>query len=271
MSNKRILIYILSTFTITYTSWYIYAIYIHQIGGGLNFSDDMGIWMLLGLMGPTVSAYLAIALTRSDGGFKAYHDQFKPHLGWKWPLVALTLPVLLGGIGFLIGFLSNSELASQPTLQSFYTFIPAFFSSIIFGGLEEFGWRGLLLPLLLARFGFYCATLLTGATWILWHIPLFFIPDSGQYGSNFAIYALELIGYSAILTWMYIQTKSVLLAIVFHASFNAVTYIGLYAPKTDLFAYGGYAVVLTTFGFVLIAKLNLEQRKKKSKPQTSTL
>ncbi|MBD8500968.1 hypothetical protein [Paenibacillus arenosi] len=32
-------------------------------------------------------------------------------------------------------------------------------------------------------------------------------PDSGQYGSNFAIYALELIGYRAILTWLLFHLK----------------------------------------------------------------
>jgi len=43
---------------------------------------------------------------------------------------------------------------------------------------EELGWRGLLLPLVLRRNAPWLAGLLTGAAWIVWHLPAFFVPGA---------------------------------------------------------------------------------------------
>ncbi|WP_051286743.1 type II CAAX endopeptidase family protein [Paenibacillus taiwanensis] len=255
MSKQRTGLYLLFTYVLTYVSWTIYAIYIHRIDSTLNFSDHMGVLMLLGLMGPTISAYLAIACTKKHGGFKTYHQQFRWNFGWRWLAIAIGLPILLGGLGYIFGFILEPEGMRSYEIRAFYTFLPALFSSIVFGGLEELGWRGLLLPSLLVRLGYYRSTLIVGVAWTLWHIPLFFIPDSGQYGNNFAIYMIELIGYSAILTWLYVRTSSVILAVLFHASFNAISYVGLYAPKASTLSYAVFAIALVIFGFGLVSRL----------------
>lgn len=260
MISKRTSLYLLFTYGLTYIAWTIYAIYINRADSALNFSDHMGILMLLGLAGPTIGAYLAIACTKSEGGFKIYHRQLRWNFGWRWLLVAIMLPVALGGIGYAVGFALEADQMRSGELRAIYTFIPALFSSIIFGGLEEFGWRGLLLPNLLARLGYYRSTLIVGVAWTLWHIPLFFIPESGQYGVNFAIYAMELMGYSAILTWLYLRTRSVILAVLFHASFNAISYVGLYAPKTYNLPYAIFAILLVIIGFALISRLSASSK-----------
>lgn len=261
MSKKQISLYLFFTYGLTYISWSIYAVYIHRVDSALNFSDHMGILMMLGLMGPTLGAYLAIAFAKEKGGLKSYHKQFRWNFGWRWLLAAIGLPVLMGGLGYAIGFALEPELMRSNELRALYTFLPALLSSIVFGGLEELGWRGLLLPNLLPRFGYYRSTLLVGVAWTLWHIPLFFIPDSGQYGNNFAIYAVELIGYSAILTWLYVRTRSVILAVLFHASFNAISYVGLYAPKSSNLSYAVFAILLLIIGLGLVSRL-------KARPET---
>jgi len=255
MSRKQTSLYLFFTYGLTYISWTIYAVYINRVDSALNFSDHMGILMLLGLMGPTLGAYLAIAFTREKGGFKSYHQQFRLNFGWRWLTIAIGLPILLGGLGYAVGFTLEPEWMRSTEIRAAYTFIPALFSSIVFGGLEELGWRGVLLPNLLGRLGYYRSTLIVGTAWTLWHIPLFFIPDSGQYGSNFAIYAIELIGYSAILTWLYVRTRSVILAVLFHASFNAISYVGLYAPKAANLPYAVFAILLVIIGLGFVSRL----------------
>lgn len=255
MSRTQISMYLFFTYGLTYISWTVYAVYIHRVDSALNFSDHMGILMLLGLMGPTLGAYLAIAFTGAKGGLKSYHKQFRWNFGWRWLTIAIVLPILLGGIGYAIGFTLEPELMRGNEMRAVYTFIPALLSSIVFGGLEELGWRGLLLPSLLGRFGFYRSTLIVGVAWTLWHIPLFFIPDSGQYGNNFGIYAMELIGYSFILTWLYVRTRSVILAVLFHASFNAISYVGLYAPKGANLPYAVFAILLVVIGLGFVSRL----------------
>ncbi|MGB4118105.1 MAG: CPBP family intramembrane glutamic endopeptidase [Polaromonas sp.] len=40
---------------------------------------------------------------------------------------------------------------------------------------EELGWRGFALPAMQARLGWRAASLVLGAVWGVWYLPLFFI------------------------------------------------------------------------------------------------
>jgi membrane protease YdiL (CAAX protease family) len=72
---------------------------------------------------------------------------------------------------------------------------------------------------------------LAGLIWSLWHLPLFFLPGVGQYGTNFPVFATGLVGGALILAWLYGRTESILLCILFHASWNAVAALGLAIPS----------------------------------------
>jgi membrane protease YdiL (CAAX protease family) len=41
-----------------------------------------------------------------------------------------------------------------------------------------------------------------GATWGLWHLPLFFLPFSGQANTPFAAFVILTIGWSGIFAWV---------------------------------------------------------------------
>jgi membrane protease YdiL (CAAX protease family) len=45
---------------------------------------------------------------------------------------------------------------------------------------EEFGWRGFAQPRLRQRFGLIGTSLVLGAAWALWHVPLYLLPGTGQ-------------------------------------------------------------------------------------------
>jgi uncharacterized protein len=81
---------------------------------------------------------------------------------------------------------------------------------LFFGGQEEPGWRGFLLPRLEASHSPVRATLLLGLIWGVWHVPLY-----GPLG--FAVPLLLAFFY----TWLYNRTGSVLLAIVLHGGLTA--------------------------------------------------
>ena len=50
-----------------------------------------------------------------------------------------------------------------------------FFKFIVFGGLEEIGWRYLFQPLLQEKFHYFQATILTFIIWSIWHLLFFYI------------------------------------------------------------------------------------------------
>jgi uncharacterized protein len=86
---------------------------------------------------------------------------------------------------------------------------------------EEIGWRGFLLPRLADGVGLVPASLLLGAIWAVWHLPLFFIQAGDTYGQSFPLYALQLIAISVALAWLYWRTGgSLLLVMILHSAIN---------------------------------------------------
>jgi hypothetical protein len=69
--------------------------------------------------------------------------------------------------------------------------------------------------------GLDTASLILGAVWAVWHLPLFFLPDSGSQGQSFPIYFLSVTAMSVAMAWLYWRTGgSLLLTMVMHAAIN---------------------------------------------------
>jgi uncharacterized protein len=89
---------------------------------------------------------------------------------------------------------------------------------------EELGWRGYALPRLAARMGVGGASVVLGAVWGLWHLPLFLLPGSGSTGQSFPAYLLQTTALSVAFAWLYWKTGgSLLLVMLLHASVNNTT------------------------------------------------
>ena len=105
---------------------------------------------------------------------------------------------------------------------------------LIYNGLgEEVGWRGYALPRLQKKFGSLAGSVILGFFWALWHIPLFIVPGSSQYGSSLPGYIWLLVCWSVIMTVLvYKAGGSVWVAIIFHETINfaafTVNYPGYY-------------------------------------------
>lgn len=82
------------------------------------------------------------------------------------------------------------------------------------------GWRGILHPELRKKFSFSISTIITAIIWALWHIPLFLIEGTSQYGTNFLIFFITVIGLSFALSNIYELSNSTWLCILFHGMIN---------------------------------------------------
>lgn len=80
--------------------------------------------------------------------------------------------------------------------------------------LEEFGWRGLALPLLQGRRNALVSPVVPGLGWGVWHLPLMV-----AYGDQPVPYLLLIVPQAVLMTWVVNSTRgSMLLAMLFHAS-----------------------------------------------------
>ncbi len=171
-------------------------------------------------------------------------------LGWRWgsaryQWLAYILPALYGLIAYGILWGSGLGGAVDPKFieEAGYhlglvgwgetaTLLMAIF---IFAGIgmtwhmatalgEEIGWRGFLTPMLMRHVSFPLASLITGALWALWHLPIILFTkynagpnDLGMQIANFALMAISL---SFIMSYLRIKSGSLWTAAVLHAAHN---------------------------------------------------
>lgn len=88
---------------------------------------------------------------------------------------------------------------------------------------EEIGWRGFLVPRLVAAHGFVVATLITGIIWSFWHVPLILFSSyngGGDFRFELLSFFVAVVSMSAFLTWLRLSARSLWPCATFHASHN---------------------------------------------------
>jgi len=184
-------------------------------------------------LGPTLAAFLMTAVTQGRAGVLPLLRRYVLwRVGLPWYLLIAVLP--------LPGALSAFRL---PALSFWPTYLMGYLLYIVAeGGLgEEPRWRGFALPRLEQRSGPLVGTLLLGVLWGLWHLLLFFIPGTDQYGLSFGtnfvghllgfgVFVIWVIALAVTITWVFNNTRgSLLLAMLLHASINYAP--GVLLPK----------------------------------------
>jgi uncharacterized protein len=250
--GTRLPVYLVAAFAITWLAWWTLAAAIPATG--TPFDNGLhGTLYILGGFGPTIAAFVAVALTPSEGAFREYLARLTR---WRvnplWYVAVLAVPPLLAfgkEAVSLIGAPSGIHFSPLKPLLAGFTLFPAM---IVGGGLEELGWRGVAQPAMESRTNRLYATVAVGVIWVVWHIPLFFIHGTAQFGDAFGLFAIDVLANAFLLAWVYGGTNSILLCILCHAASNTATAMGLSAPdETQNGAWAGAAVKLLV-GFVLL-------------------
>jgi uncharacterized protein len=229
-TGKRLYLYLVLTFVITWMSWWSLAT-VFRPSEGVFAHPLSALLYLVGGLGPTVAAIIAVAFTPLQGTLREYTARL---LRWRvspiWWVAALAIPPAVAWLIEHIDLLSAGSNLSAPPLQPLWRLALLFPLMIVGGGLEELGWRGVAQPELERRSSPLIAAIIVSFFWALWHLPLFFIPGTSQFGTNFGFFALQIFGTGFITAWLYDNTRSILLCILFHAAVNAAFAMGLLAP-----------------------------------------
>jgi uncharacterized protein len=176
---------------------------------------------LLGSWVPSTVGVLIVAVLHGEQGVRTLLGRLlKGRVGLRWYLAVLVLPLLvpLGlGVSILLG-------GATPAVDATIVGVLVLFAFSIFPGSalgEELGWRGLALPRLQADHSALSASLVVGALWGSWHLPLWLTGTESHPISLYPAFVVTVIAASVIITWMYNSTGgSLLIVVLYHAAAN---------------------------------------------------
>ena len=100
-----------------------------------------------------------------------------------------------------------------------YSFFLFFIQAIIFGGIEEIGWRYTWQPLIEKKVPFEVVCILTFGSWGLWHYMYFYLTNSLEL-INHVSFLIGLSGSCFVLGAIYKISKSLWLCVLYHCLLN---------------------------------------------------
>jgi membrane protease YdiL (CAAX protease family) len=223
------------------TTYYVLAV---AISTGLALLLNVSlVFGLLALFGPAIAAFLVARLVAGRPGVRTIWARTRRwRVSPRYYLAAIGLPLVAYAVGLAAYVLAGNE---APTLPGAITIVGLVLFVLVIG--EEIGWRGFMLPTLLRRMSPLLASGVTGGLWALWHAPLYFLPGMPSYGDPYLAFVLWIVPLSFVMTWLWIRTRSVIIATVAHGSANVVS--GLVLPLDD----PGPRYVFSGIGFAVVA------------------
>jgi uncharacterized protein len=169
------------------------------------------------LFSPALAALITAALTNGITGVKEVLGRY---LIWKfqirWYLLVLLLLPAIFLVAAVISF--RTHLESLWTGSPWYFLIASFGYLMIINSGEEVGWRGFALSRLQSVIkNPLVASILLGAIWGLWHLPMYLNPEQSSF--PLILFLLFIIGISIIYSVLFNNTRgSLFMAVVLHAS-----------------------------------------------------
>lgn len=243
-------------------SFFVLAYAITWLPAVLGYEGDLNqVLALIAQFGPAVAAL--VVTSYSGASVRGWaRSIIRWRVASRWYAVVVGLPILLIVVeGAIFGLLGNPiDLSLVP--GSLAAYIPTLaFLTLIAGLGEEPGWRGFALPHLETRYAPVKATLLLGLVWALWHLPQVFIDPKFSHGFTslaplVLLALLTLVGIvlmAFFYTWVYNDTRSVLLCMISHGSFNTAT--GIFPAPFEVLQREVYVTLLVVQNLTLLAAL----------------
>ncbi|MHA2182027.1 MAG: CPBP family glutamic-type intramembrane protease [Promethearchaeota archaeon] len=182
----------------------------------------------------------------------------------KWILIILLLPFIFAVIPLGMNLLMGGDIsgAFNPEMSGLIIFLTLTYN-IMTSGLEEPGWRGFAFPEMRKKDEAYRSALIVGFFWAVWHFPyvlyVSYLPIKPMGFPPAAIIGMEiytLFGFTAtilagsiIFSWIYANTESLLILILFHA-FQNVFPIFVMGQVVDM---GPGTLIVALFSWLVVS------------------
>lgn len=193
---------------------------------------------------PAIAAFIIVTHYTGLNGLRGYLSRL---LLWRCSPIWYVFLIVGIPLVFYAGAGFKGTLFTEPfPFSSFESLILAMLFMVIKGPVEEFGWRGLALPLLQRKMAPIWAGLVIGVIWGFWHVPAFLLSGAPQSAWSFAPFFLGTIALSVIVTPLFNASHgSILLPVFFH--FLLVNPLFPDAQPYDTYLFMGVAVLVVWF------------------------
>jgi uncharacterized protein len=175
---------------------------------------------LLAVLAPHGAAVAVTMLESGRAGLRDYYARVFRRAPIRWLVISLVVPPGLYLVSQLIAVtaqMPHESLFHQPARTLPMLILGQ--SAVALG--EEPGWRGFALPRLVQGWGPITGSLILGIAWSLWHLPLFMVAGTAQYGTPFLPFLATLTAWSVLMALLVARARgSVVVAMLFHASGN---------------------------------------------------
>lgn len=256
--------------------FYVACIILATILGLANmalFPSTFGYALMFPQWSPALAAFFVVGIIGGKTGmFNLWRKTSIAKSSVKWGLVAVAIPLVCCVAAYIALTLKEFGQFSMPIFTRSIGNYGICFLATVFGCYgEEIGWRGFLLPQLNKKYSLFVSGLFVGLFWAFWHINLI---QAGL--SIFGLFALSVICFSIIISWLCSKTKnSIFVAIIFHTIINMCSLVlfenvlpdmsqkqtGVEVANMHLYTvlYGMYAIAFV-IPCVLIAKSMIGKR-----------
>lgn len=126
-------------------------------------------------------------------------------------------------------------------INTWYIPVILFFKAIIYGGIEEIGWRYTFQSILEEKFNFVISSIITFVFWGIWHFMYFYI-EGTIYQIQIIPFLIGLLTNCFILASLFRITKSLSICVITHSLINMFSQI----------VYGGNKIVSIICNIIII-------------------
>lgn len=189
---------------------------VSAIFGPMSASNPL---FILAVYSPALAAFIVLVLY---GGVDAIGPFAKRLLLWRIPPIWLAFVVLAIPAVYVVGAaIKGGPLIAPLPEGGISGLLGVLAFMLLLGPVEEFGWRGIALPILQRHMAPLWAGIVLGLIWGIWHLPAFLASGTPQSGWSFMPFLGGAVAVSVILVPLFNATRgSLLWAALFHFQLN---------------------------------------------------
>ena len=229
------------TFVITWGTLALYIFLPDQMAGVFGQLTGQHPLFFLAVWAPAIAAFIVVLYCTGVSGLARFLSRFllwrcSP---WWYAFLIVGIPLI-----FIAGAAIRGTLLTDPfPFATASSMLIALGLAAIKGPMEEFGWRGVALPLLQRKLAPLWAGLVLGVIWGLWHLPAFMLSGTQQSQWAVAPFFVGCITLSVIVTPLFNASRgSILLPAFFH--FTVMNPVLPAAEPYDTYILVGVAAVI---------------------------